>query len=136
MRRAFDPLSVLEDGLGFGRKIEDSQFNFDPTWGVNIGTEARLHREWRHSTSGLQMSVNPKFYIIEVPTVDPHGVISTTLFEEGPENPGGQLIQLYVRRLNLLGLASGQVAELQATHRLRLTLSEFSGAIGLRARIL
>lgn len=136
VKRALDPTSVVADGIIHGNMIEDTQFNFDARWGAEIGTTANNRREWRHPTTGLVMSVNPNFYIIEVPTVDHAGPVSEAILEDGPDDASGESLQRRARRLNPTGLPAANLAELEATHRLRLTLAEMSVAMTIRLTVL
>ena len=132
-RQAWDPVSEVPDGISHGRKIESTNFSFDAVWGVDVGSPARSRDLWRHPTTGLPFTVNPRWYIIEVPTIPVDGVTSKVVFEEGEDDiVTGLQRQRRKRRMQPTSFTAGQLAELNATHRLRLTLAEFSAVIGLR----
>lgn len=137
LRRSWDPISVVEDGIPYGKKMESTQFNFNPRWGAEIGTPARDNDLWRHPNTGLPFTVNPRFYLIEVPTILSKSATSALVLEEGADDPvrQGQTLQRKARRLQPISFTVAQLAELEATHRLRLTIAEFSVVISVRIPI-
>ena len=138
LRRAWDPITVVRDGLSHGNRIESTQFNFSSRWSVEIGTPNRSNELWRHPTTGLPFTVNPRFYIVEVPTVPHDGVVADLFMEEGAPDPErrGNTLQRKARRLQPANFTAARLSELTATHRLRLTLGQFNAVMGLRATLL
>ena len=134
VRRRFDPYMMVVDGPGPGT----NGFGFaheSTTWVGLVSSPGPTNPAWLHPDTGLAMSMNPNVYIIEGDPVPPTEPFLATLFDV--EMDGDNLIQKRSHQLIVGGVAPNtltppELAELEATHRLRLVRGRFLVVFGLR----
>jgi len=119
-RRAWDPVSVVPDGISHGGVIESKNPDGSPD-------PTTTNPAWLHNISGNELSVNPRFVIVDVPGV----LISDPIAEnmlEGGEDDGDQQKERRKRFLEIADLPVGKRTVLLASHRVELTAAVLNTA--------
>lgn len=121
-RRAWDPVSVVADGISHGQRIESTVFR--DTGPYIVGDPGPIRNGWRHPQTNGAMSVNPMFFIIEVPTMtmDSNAV---EVMMASIVNADGEPVQRNRRRLQPSNFTQAALDDLRLTHRARFSPAQF-----------
>ncbi len=132
LRRASDPIAVLPDGLTGSDPIESTVFR--NTGSFIVGDPGRTRNRWRHPQTNQPMSVNPRFFIIEVPTMEANSNAARMILQAGARNADGEYVdRRKSRRLELSNFTQAERDELRATHRIRFTPTRFGQVVTARS---
>lgn len=123
LRRAWDPISVVADGISHGLRIERTVFR--NTGSFIVGDPGPTRNRWRHPQSNSRMSVNPRFFIIEVPTMTMDSNAVAVMMMGVPGDVDGAPVQRSRRRLQPSNFTQAALDDLRLTHRARFSPAQF-----------